>query len=166
MLAPAFALVDPDGRTVTLESLRGRPVLLYLGYSSCVSFCGLELTSMAAAVDAVGADGDEVALVFLSVDPGRDTPDRLRAFTAFFHPDMIGLTGDDAALDAAATSLAAFFRRNDDFKGSATYTVDHSTFTYLLDREGRLVRAFEPFTPMPEIAAALDGVLRGAASTG
>jgi protein SCO1 len=153
-----FALRDSSGRAITDGSYAGRARLVYLGYTSCPEICGLELTTMAAAADEVGVGSDELVLLFITLDPVRDTPEMLAGFTSFFHPDLVGLRGSEVETGRVIKSFGAYGRAASDM-GELYYKVDHSTFIYLFDRDGRFVRAFSYRTPPEEIAAELRAIL-------
>jgi protein SCO1 len=128
-----FELVNTDGERVTNEEVITRPTLVYFGFSFCPDFCPMDLARNAEAADALAADGQDIGQVFISIDPERDTPEALREFTDYIHPDLIGLTGTPEETAAAANAYKVYFRRgagDDEF-----YSVDHSTFTYLVDPE-------------------------------
>jgi protein SCO1/2 len=108
--APAgnFALRDQDGRAVTLESYRGHPVLLFFGYTRCPDICPLTLQKLTAAVRAQGRAGRDVRIVLITTDPANDTPAVLKAYAAPFGPQVVGLTGDSAAVVASRTAYGAY----------------------------------------------------------
>lgn len=142
LIGGPFALVDQDGRPRTDADFRGRNMLVYFGYSFCPDVCGTELLAMAQAVDQLGPDGDKVALLFISVDPERDTPARLKDYVAFFHPQMVGLTGTAQQVQAAAKAYRVFFKRSDTASTGDDYLMDHSTAIYFMDREGHFLTHF------------------------
>lgn len=108
--APAgdFALRDQDGRAVTLESFRGHPVLLFFGYTRCPDICPLTLQKLTAAVRAQGRAGRDMRIVLITTDPANDTPAVLKAYAAPFGPQVVGLTGDSAAVVASRTAYGAY----------------------------------------------------------
>jgi protein SCO1/2 len=125
-----FTLVKHTGETVTDTDVITRPTLLYFGYTFCPDVCPLDNARNAEAADILAERGIDVTPVFISVDPGRDTPDVLRDYVANLHPRMIGLTGTDDQVRAATLAYKAYFKlqpAEDEF-----YLVDHSTFTYLV----------------------------------
>lgn len=125
-----FELVDHTGRVVTDADFADRPVLLYFGFTFCPDVCPLDTARNAEAVDILAARGIDVTPVFVSVDHVRDTPEALAEFVRFMHPDMIGLTGTEDQIRAAARAYRVYFAfqdTDDDF-----FLIDHSTFSYFL----------------------------------
>lgn len=135
-----FTLVSETGATVTDADVLDKPALVYFGYTFCPDVCPLDTVRNADAVDVLAGMGYDVRPVFITVDPGRDTPEVLDDFTANIHDEMIGLTGDQAQVDAAVAAYKAFARIHDD--DPEYYLVDHSTFTYLMLPEVGFVEFF------------------------
>ncbi|HEX8394992.1 MAG TPA: SCO family protein [Longimicrobium sp.] len=108
--APAgdFALRDHEGRPATLASFRGHPVLLFFGYTRCPDICPLTLQKLTAALRAQGRAGSDVRIVLITTDPANDTPAVLKAYAAPFGPQVVGLTGDSAAVAASRTAYGAY----------------------------------------------------------
>ena len=139
--APApdqIGLVDASGRPMTLAELRGRFIWLYLGYASCPDACPRTLDAMVAAYNAL-PDRSAVVPVFISVDPMRDTPERLKAYTGFFHPDLQGVSGPHPAIDALVHALGTRYEIPKGAKADTHYTVGHPDEVFILDRKGRYV---------------------------
>jgi len=126
-----FTLVSETGQTVTNIDVITEPALIYFGYTFCPDVCPLDAVRNAEAVDILEADGQEVLPVFISIDPRRDTPEVLDAFTANVHPRMLGLTGSPEQVAAASQAYRTFYRAHDE-EDDEFYLVDHSTFTYLV----------------------------------
>jgi protein SCO1/2 len=125
-----FSLVDTTGARVTDADAITGPTLVYFGYSFCPDFCPMDLARNAAAADLLAEGGIEVGQVFITVDPERDTKEALADYVAWIHPDLVGLTGTQEEIAAAANAYRVYYRRaggEDEF-----YLVDHSTFTYLM----------------------------------
>ena len=146
-----FTLVDEDGKTVTDKEVLTSPALVYFGYTFCPDICPFDSARNADAVDLLAANGIEVTPVFISVDPKRDTPARLREFTDEIHPGMIGLSGSAEQVKAASQAYRTYFRINDQ-DDPEFYMVDHSTFTYLVLPETGFVEFFDRETT-PETMA-------------
>lgn len=155
-----FELVEQTGRTVTDRDFHGRAMLVYFGYANCASLCGLSLATLADAVDAVDPAGNETALVFVTLDPRRDTTELLADYVPLFHEHMRGLGGTREQVDQAARSFKVYFTVNEDGDGRF-YSVDHTRWSYLIGRDGRLVQAFGPADPPELIAARLRAYLAG-----
>jgi protein SCO1 len=138
--APAggdFVLTSADGPLDT-ASLRGKVVLIYFGYTYCPDICPTSLTATSQALrQLTPTELEQVKTVFVSVDPERDTPARLKDYVAFFHPNIVGVTGTADQLSAAARRYGAIYARQD-LGGTAGYAVDHSAWTYVVAPDGRL----------------------------
>ncbi len=125
-----FELVDHTGRTVTDADFADKPTLIYFGYTFCPDVCPLDTARNAEAIDLLDEKGHEVTPVFISVDHERDTQEALAEFVRFMHPRMVGLTGSEEQIRAAAQAYRMYYavqETDDDF-----YLIDHSTFSYLM----------------------------------
>ena len=169
-----FSLQSATGE-VTLKNLTGKIVLIYFGYSYCPDICptSLALTS-AALIELTDTERAQVQAVFISVDPARDTPERLAEYTAFFHPDMLGLTGSKAQIDDIVKRYGAFYRIVDEDEDApqdhsqaviqsgknrgvkSGYVVDHSSQTVVVGKNGK-VQAILPHGSLPD---AINRVIR------
>ncbi len=130
-----FTLVSETGTTVTEADVITKPSLVYFGYTFCPDVCPFDTVRNADAVDLLAERGHDVLPVFISIDPERDTPERVAEFTDYIHPEMIGLTGSDEQVRAASQAYKTYYRKQDG--DDEFYLVDHSTFTYLvLPEEG------------------------------
>lgn len=130
-----FQLTDQDGRAVTQASFAGRSLLLYFGYTSCPDVCPVDLAKMVKIAAAVReASGRTVTPVFVTLDPERDTPVRLRAYVRAFGKDVVGLTGTTAQIDAITDAYHVYFRKVPVDGGG--YLVDHSTVLFLVGSDG------------------------------
>jgi protein SCO1/2 len=137
-----FALTDENGRSFRLSQLRGKMVLLFFGYTHCPDACPTTMTKIARAAKLLGTDADRIVTLFVSVDPGRDTPDVLKHYLEYFHLNSLGLTGTKAEIDAVVKKYGARYEIEQS-DSAAGYHVDHSTDLYLLDQEGELVKTFD-----------------------
>jgi protein SCO1/2 len=147
-----FTLVSETGTTVTEADVITKPSLVYFGYTFCPDICPFDAARNADAVDILAERGYDVLPVFISVDPQRDTPERLAEFTDYMHPAMIGLSGSEEQVRAASQAYKTYFRKqegDDEF-----YLVDHSTFTYLVLPEQGFVEFFRRETTPEEMAEA------------
>lgn len=132
-----FRLVDHQGRVRTLADFRGKVVLLNFGYTHCPDICPTTLAGLAAAMERLGAQARQVQVLFVTLDPARDTPALLAGYLPFFHPDFLGLSGDEAATATVARNFRVLYQKQ--HTGSqAGYSVDHSTGIYAFDPQGRL----------------------------
>jgi protein SCO1/2 len=136
-----FALIDQDGRPRTDRDFRGHYVLLYFGYTSCPDVCPTTLQTMADALAQLGPKAANVAPVFISFDPERDTPAVLKKYVAAFGPRLVGLTGSMAHITQVAHAYRVYFAKHPMPGGG--YSVDHSSVIYLLGPDGKLVTFFD-----------------------
>jgi protein SCO1/2 len=142
--APDFALPASNGQQFKLSSQRGKLVVLGFGFSHCPDVCPVTLAILAQVRKQLGAQADNVQVIYVTVDPERDTAARLREYLAMFDPTFIGVTGKAEQLSAVrqAYGIAASRAENKDAKDG--YLVHHSSYIYLIDRQG-LLRALVPF---------------------
>jgi protein SCO1/2 len=134
---PTFELIDHNGKPFSGAALAGRPYAIFFGFTHCPDVCPTTLIAMSNALRRLGADGDRLTMVFVSVDPERDTPGQLRRYLASFDAPIIGLTGSQAQVASAAQAWKAFHHKIPEDDG--TYTIVHSAYVYLMDRANRLV---------------------------
>lgn len=149
-----FSLVDGDGRPVTEADLRGRLALVFFGFTFCPDVCPTELQAIGQAMDLLGPRAEAVRPVFISVDPERDTPARVKDYVALFHPSITGLTGTSAQVSAAARAFRVYYAKVTP-PGASDYLMDHSAFIYLLGRDGSLRALFRPGATPEEMAATI-----------
>jgi protein SCO1 len=128
-------LTDHNGKPRRLEDWRGKVVVLFFGFTHCPDVCPTTLADIAAAVKSLGAEAEKVQVLMVSVDPERDTPDSLGKYVTAFEPRFLGLRGD---LDATKKVAAEFKIYYEKAKTGASYTVNHSTQSYVIDPQGRL----------------------------
>ncbi|MEE7456088.1 SCO family protein [Methylorubrum populi] len=153
-----FALIDQDGRPRTEADFRGRLVILTFGFTGCPDVCPTDLMEIARALTLLGAAGEAIQPVFVTLDPARDTPDLLKEFVPSFHPRLIGLTGSEAAIRQAADAYKVFYRRVPRSDGEDT--IEHSAFVYLMDRSGAYLGFFPPGTSAERMLTILRPHLR------
>lgn len=131
-----FNLTDHNGKPRTLADFRGRVVTVFFGFTHCPDACPTTLAEMAQVVKELGRDGDRVQVLFVTVDPERDTQQALKQYVPSFNPGFLGLYGDAGATARAAKEFKVYYQKQPVKDGG--YSVDHSAGTYILDREGRL----------------------------
>jgi protein SCO1/2 len=150
-----LALTGHDGKPRTLADFRGKAVVLFFGYTHCPDVCPTTLADVAAALKTLGGDADRVQVLFVTVDPERDTPEVLSKYVPAFDPRFLGLYGDAEATQRAAREFKIIYEKR---PGSApgAYTVDHSAQVYVFDPEGRI----RLFVRQDRIAQDLAGDLR------
>jgi protein SCO1/2 len=154
-LGGPFSLVDQDGRTVTDADLEGKPTLIYFGYTFCPDVCPTTLLLMETAAEKLGPDGPKkVNLVFITIDPDRDTPKLMKGYVGNFGPTIEGLTGTPEQIAAVAKAYRVYYQKVPG-KDGAPYLMDHSSIIYLLDRRGRFVTHFTDQSKAETIAAAV-----------
>ena len=128
-------LADPAGKTRLLEEFRGNAVVLFFGFTQCPDVCPTTLAEVAASLKKLGADAERVQVLFVTVDPERDTPKLLAEYVGAFDPRFIALRGDLDATRRAAQEFKIYFEKR---KTGASYTIDHSAQSYVIDPQGRL----------------------------
>jgi protein SCO1/2 len=131
----ALELSDPQGRARRLEDFRGKAVVLFFGFTHCPDVCPTTLAEMAAALKALGPDAERVQVVFVTLDPERDSGKTLADYVGAFDPRFIALRGDEAATQRVAKEFKIFYEKR---KQGASYTIDHSAQAYVIDPQGRL----------------------------
>jgi protein SCO1/2 len=148
-----FSLRDHDGKPFNLENLRGRWSLIFFGFTHCPDVCPSTLYDLKQVHEQLSrAPGPaDHQVLFVSVDPERDTPEQLKQYVAYFHPDFIGVTGGDEQLAPLTLQLGIAYRIEEHEPGAAQYGVDHSASVLLMDPRGRLHGVF----PAPHDAAAM-----------
>jgi len=135
-----FRLLDHNGRLVTDANFKGHPFLVFFGFTHCPDICPTALFEMSEVLKRLGPDADKTAALFISVDPERDTPEKLKDYVSSFHPRVIGLTGTPAEIEAVTKAYRAYAKKVPLEGGD--YTMDHSAIVYLMDKEGRFVAPF------------------------
>ena len=149
-----FQLTDHRGRAVSEADFLGSHLLVYFGYGYCTDVCPLDLLKIGVAVDELGAAAERVIPIFITVDPDRDTVAILKDYVGRFHPRMVGLTGDPERITEVAKAYRVYYAKVTDADGG-DYEMDHTTFVYLIDPDGRFVKMFRSNTAPTEIAAAV-----------
>lgn len=156
-----FALTDQHGRGVTERSFHGKPLLMYFGFITCPDVCPTDLARLERIVRRVQQQGGPaVTPVFVSVDPARDTPAKLKAYVALFGKDMVGLTGTPAQVATIAGRYHVYYRKVP-YGTAGQYMMDHSTFVFLLDGNGRYLDHFGRSAEEAAVAARITGLLAG-----
>jgi protein SCO1/2 len=160
-----FHLVDQDGKAFRLDQLRGKAVLFSFGFTHCPNVCPTTLSDLAKVYRALPANEQKIVQVlFVSVDPQRDTPAMLKGYVPYFNDSFIGLTGTEAQLAEAAKAYGAFYEFVHDSSGNPdSYTVNHSAITYLIAPDGKwkLMYNFEQLTDSKKMIQDIERVLGG-----
>lgn len=132
-----LALEDHGGARRSLSDFRGKVVTLFFGYTQCPDVCPTNMGTMAEVMKGLGEDAKRVQVLFVTVDPERDTRELLAQYVPAFHPEFLGLRGDEAATKVAAQAFKVFYQKVPG-KTETSYTIDHTAGTYILDPAGRL----------------------------
>ncbi len=149
LIGGPFALKDGDGKTVSDETLKGRPFLVYFGYTHCPDVCPTELARIS---DVLGKMGNQaIPVLFITVDPERDTPKVMQDYVSSFNPAILGLSGSSQAVEATEKTFRVYSHKGP-LQPDGDYSMDHSSVVYLMDKNGAFVEAFNVERP-PEDAA-------------
>lgn len=144
-----FTLTNQNGKTVTDVDYRGKYLLIYFGYTYCPDVCPTGLQSMAHALDQLGKNVSKVQGLYVTIDPARDTPVKLKEYTASFHPDIVGLTGTPSQIAAVAKAYQVFYKKGEQVD-EQDYLMDHSSLIYLMGPDGKFISTF-PDNVDPEL---------------
>jgi protein SCO1/2 len=159
LIGGPFKLTDQNGQAVTDRSFHGKPVLLYFGFTSCPDVCPTDLARVQRIARRVQkAGGPSLTPVFVSIDPERDTPARMKNYVSLFGPDMVGLTGTPAQITAITDRYHVYYKKVP-YGKPGQYMMDHSTFVFLLDRNGRYVDHFGRTADEAQVATQIVGEL-------
>jgi protein SCO1 len=148
-----FRLTDHHGKIVTDEDLKGRPFLVFFGFTHCPDVCPTTLFDVSEVLRQLGPDADKTRALFVTVDPERDTPETLKDYLSSFDPHLIGLTGPPAAVEQVLKAYRVYSRKVPAENGG--YTMDHTALVYLMDKQGRFVAPFNLKRRPTEAAADL-----------
>jgi protein SCO1/2 len=153
----ALELTDHHGKPRRLEDFRGKAVVLFFGFTHCPDICPTTLAETAAAVKKLGADAERVQVLFVTVDPERDTAEALAKYVTAFDPRFLGLRGDAQATQRAAKEFKVFYEKR---KSGESYSMDHSGQSYVIDPQGRLRLLVRPDRIGEDLTDDLRTVLR------
>lgn len=131
-----FSLQDHNGKPRTLADFKGKAVVVFFGYTQCPDVCPTTMADLAGAMKELGPLSDRVQVLFITLDPRRDTPELLSKYVPAFDPRFLGLTGDEAAIDRTAKEFHIFYQKVPGTQ-PGSYTLDHSAGTYVFDPDGR-----------------------------
>ena len=148
-----FTLQTLTGREVTDAVYRGKWLLVYFGYTSCPDVCPTTLLRMGQALQSLGPLADKVQPIFITLDPARDTRPRLSRYMAAFDSRLVGLRGDAEQIREAAHEFHVYYRLRS--LGNGEYTVDHSSFLYVVDPQGHFAKLLADSVPADQLAAEL-----------
>ena len=159
-----FSLTDHDGNEVGPETLIGRPAMVFFGFTYCPDVCPTTLSDISGWLDDLGDEANEMSVVFITVDPERDTVDAMSEYVGYFHPAIRGWTGEDEEIAKAVRGFRASYERVPTEGGG--YTMNHTASVFLFDAAGRFVTMIDYHEPrefaVPKIRRALEGETEGA----
>lgn len=159
--AQKLSLKDPDGKQRSLEEFKGKVVVVFFGFTQCPDVCPTTMAELAEVKRSLGADGDKVQGIFVSVDPERDTPELLKAYVGNFDPGFVALRGTPEETKAAAREFKVFYTKVPG-KTEGAYSVDHTAGSYLFDPQGK-VRLFTRYgSGAQALASDIKALLAGA----
>lgn len=149
-VASEIDLQKADGSTFKLSEQKGKVTLLFFGYTSCPDFCPTTLAEMKQVLDGLGEDANKVQVVLITVDPEKDTPQKMQEYTNRFHPAIIGLSGSPEKLQTIWTGYG-IFRAETDTETALGKVVDHTVRLYLIDADGNLRLSYVYGTPYQDV---------------
>jgi protein SCO1 len=138
MKAPDFTLTDQDGAKVSLHDFKGKIVFIFFGYTHCPDICPVTLSALNGVVNDLGDEKDNVQVIFITIDPERDTQEALKKYVSYFNKDFIGLTGTPEQIKDVSDSYHAFYVKEETGKDS-DYLMGHTSSVYLINPDGRIV---------------------------
>ena len=154
-----FSLTN-DSKVVELKDFREKITIIYFGYTFCPDICPASLSYLGKVLKKFSEkEMKSIAPILISVDPQRDTPEHLAAYTKYFHPVMRGLTGTREEIDKPIDSFKSYYKINQKDKADKEYTVDHSSVFYVIDKDGRIVNTFRDYDPATETVAYIRSLL-------
>jgi protein SCO1/2 len=151
-----FELIDQNGQPFTADNLKGQWDFLFFGYTHCPDVCPTTLALLTQVYNRLAARPKLQAstrMVFVSVDPARDTPEQLKGFVSYFGPEFLGITGSEAEIEKVTSQLKIYYQRHEPLEGSEDYAVDHSAALLLADPEGRIRAIFSGVYDPATVAA-------------
>ena len=150
-----FQLIDQDGKPISDQDMKGKPFLVFFGFTHCPDVCPTTLFEVSELMRALGKDADRTSALFVSIDPERDTPEKLKDYLSSFDPRVRAATGDRAAIDAISKAYRVYAKKVPSDKDKDDYSMDHTALVYLMDKQGRFVAPFSLKRPPAEAAAEL-----------
>jgi protein SCO1/2 len=152
-----FRLTTQENETFSSDTLKGSPYLVFFGFTHCPEVCPTTLFDLSQNLAALGKDADRLKVLFITVDPARDTPDLMRTYLASFEPRIIGLTGSEEEIAAVAKAYRVYYRKVPTNDG---YTMDHTATVYLMGRDGGFVGTLDFHEPRETQLAKLTRLAR------
>lgn len=140
-----FSLIDHDGKPVTQDDYKGIKKLVFFGFTNCPAVCPTELYNISATLDELGVEkANKLQVLFISIDPEQDTPERMKEYVTAFHDDFIGLTGSVEQVAKAAKAFRIYYAKIPEEDSEIGYTMDHSAYTYLMDENNIYITHLPP----------------------
>jgi protein SCO1/2 len=159
LIGGPFTLSDGGGKQVTDQDYRGRYTLVFFGFTGCPDICPAGLQLIAASLSKLGAKAQNVTPIFISVDPERDTPQKVSDYVKNFDPRIVGLTGTAEEIAAVAKAYKVFYEKAPNEHEPAAYGMNHTSIIYLMGPDGSYVAHFTPTTSVDAMAEKLDKLL-------
>lgn len=156
LIGGPFALTTHDGKRLTDKDLLGQPFAIFFGFTHCPDVCPTSLLELSAVIDKLGTNAAKMRFLFVSIDPERDTPEQLKLYLSNFNPKIVGLTGTMDEIKAVTKAYRAYWQR---VPTSDSYTMNHSTFTYLMDRHGKYASLIAYQQPPDSQVAAMHRII-------
>ena len=157
-----YSLPDLSGTNHSPADFPGKITAVFFGFMYCPDACPTHLTKMAEVRKAMGSDGDKLQLVFITLDPERDTPEKLKQYLTSFDPTIVGLRGSPEQIQAVAKDFRVFYKKvdtKDSAKDPMAYTIDHTTFTYVFDGQGKLRLVVPHDLPLEKLASDIKNLI-------
>ena len=155
----SFTLVGKGGQQYNNDSFKGKPLLIFFGFASCPDICPYGLTMISSVLDEMGEDSQEINAVFVSLDPERDDYKKVSEFATIFHEEIIGLSGSQDQVDKIALAWRVYKKKVVLEDSDLGYTIDHSAFIYLMDKNGKYYTHFPHNVDAEEILKELDNII-------
>ncbi len=154
-----FTLTDQNGLPISLSDLKGKVVLLTFGYTHCPDICPNTLLILKSVIKKLGDKAEQAQVVFITLDPARDYPERLKTFVEFFNPAFVALTGSEAEIAAVASRYGMRYEK-EFFDSELTYGIAHTTIIYLIDQQSRIRAFYRLSAPPSRIASGVEQLLQ------
>ncbi len=161
LIGGPFELISHEGETVTQRRFSGKHMLVFFGFTHCPDICPAKLNAISVALDRLGPLAEEVTPIFVTVDPERDTPERMAQYVSNFSSQIVGLTGTPEQIRKAAKAYRVYYAKVEMPDSASGYLMDHSAFTYLMDEEGEYVTHFAYRDSIDQITERLRSELAG-----
>jgi len=148
-----FSLTDQNGKTITDADMKGHPFIVFFGFTHCPDVCPTTLYDLSQALNGLGDDAKNIPALFVTVDPERDTPEVMKRYVSNFNPDIRGVTGDPAAIQAMVKAYRGYAKKVPTEDGD--YTMDHTAVVYLMGADGQFISPLNLQRPTAEVVKEL-----------